>query len=111
MSRRIVTARATLDQVQVIYFSPNQPNLPGQTLPGIRHGLDFLLEAHTSGTTVGKRVIVIGGGYTAMDCARTARRLGGQVAELNEGKLLIAYRRTRDDIRVIPDELEELDEL
>jgi formate dehydrogenase major subunit len=90
-------------------LKPNQPDLPGQTLPGIRHGLDFLLEAHTSGTTVGNRVIVIGGGYTAMDCARTARRLGGQVAELNDGKLIITYRRTRQDIRVIPDELEELE--
>lgn len=27
---------------------------------------------------IGKRVIVLGGGNTAMDCCRTARRLGGE---------------------------------
>jgi NADPH-dependent glutamate synthase beta subunit-like oxidoreductase len=29
-------------------------------------------------TTVGKRVIVLGGGNTAMDCCRSSRRLGGE---------------------------------
>ncbi len=29
-------------------------------------------------TSIGKRVIVLGGGNTAMDCCRTARRLGGE---------------------------------
>ncbi|MCK4944939.1 MAG: FAD-dependent oxidoreductase [Alphaproteobacteria bacterium] len=45
----------------------------------IHIGLDWLAGvafAHTS--KIGKRVIVLGGGNTAMDCCRTARRLGGE---------------------------------
>ena len=68
-----------------------------------------MLEAHTIGTTVGENVIIIGGGYTAMDCARTARRLGGTITESNNGKLTIYYRRKKENIRVIPDELDELE--
>ena len=90
-------------------LKPNIPQLPNQHLKGIRHGLDFLLEAHTTGTQVGNHVIIIGGGYTAMDCSRTARRLGGSVAEANEGKVTITYRRKKTDIRVIPDELAEIE--
>jgi glutamate synthase (NADPH/NADH) small chain len=48
--------------------------------------------------TRGKQVIVIGGGNTAMDAARTARRLGGKVT--------IVYRRTRDEMPVRMEELE-----
>ena len=90
---------------------PNLLNLPGHTLPGIRHGLDFLLEVNETGTAdIGERVIVIGGGFTAMDCARTAKRLGVQTAELSEDwNLKVLYRRTKDDMRVTPGELEELE--
>jgi NADPH-dependent glutamate synthase beta subunit-like oxidoreductase len=86
---------------------PNLLNIPGHGLPGIRHGLDFLLEVNETGSAnIGERVIVIGGGFTAMDCARTARRLGAQTAEWNSKVL---YRRTKEDMRVAPGELEELD--
>ena len=47
--------------------------------------------------TRGKRVIVIGGGNTAMDAARTARRLGGLVT--------IVYRRTQSEMPVRVEEL------
>jgi formate dehydrogenase major subunit len=90
-------------------LKPNLPDLPNAHLAGIRHGLDFLLEAHTTGTTVGKHVVIIGGGYTAMDCARTARRLGGTIIESHQGKLTIYYRQKKENIRVIPDELTELE--
>ncbi|WP_372807432.1 FAD-dependent oxidoreductase [Pontiella sp.] len=86
---------------------PNLLNLPGCHLPGIRHGLDFLLEANESGRAgIGKRVIVIGGGFTAMDCARTARRLGAHTAEWD---LKVLYRRSKEAMRTTPGELEELD--
>ena len=89
---------------------PNLLNLPGHDLPGIRHGLDFLLEVNETGTAdIGERVIVIGGGFTAMDCARTAKRIGVQTAELDEGgNLQVLYRRTKDEMRITPGELEEL---
>ena len=80
---------------------PNVPDLPGKGLRGIEHGLSFLLQVNEQGRRdVGRRVVVIGGGYTAMDCARTALRLGAQVG--------VVYRRARQDMVVLPGELEEL---
>lgn len=49
---------------------------------------------------LGKRVVVYGGGNTAMDAARTARRLGATDA-------LVVYRRTRDRMPAQPEEVEE----
>ena len=48
--------------------------------------------------TPGKEVLVIGGGNTAMDAARTAHRLGGHVT--------IVYRRTRSEMPARVEELE-----
>jgi formate dehydrogenase major subunit len=83
-------------------LKPNLLDLPGKELKGIRHGLDFLQEVNETGKgDVGKTVVVIGGGFTAMDCARTARRLGAQVK--------VCYRRTAAEMLVTPGELEELE--
>src|ERR1700687_481887 len=56
-------------------------DIPGrkEAAANIHIGLDWLSSVsfgHIS--KVGKRVIVLGGGNTAMDCCRTARRLGGE---------------------------------
>ncbi|MCB2527150.1 FAD-dependent oxidoreductase, partial [Listeria monocytogenes] len=48
--------------------------------------------------TAGKQVLVVGGGNTAMDAARTARRLGGKVT--------IVYRRTQAEMPARVEELE-----
>ena len=81
---------------------PNILNLPGKELVGIRHGLEFLLEVNTTGTTeIGNEVVVIGGGFTAMDCARTAKRLGANVK--------VCYRRSIEEMLVTPGEIEELE--
>ncbi|MEO8006015.1 MAG: FAD-dependent oxidoreductase [Betaproteobacteria bacterium] len=80
---------------------PNLLDLPGKEFSGIEHGLRFLLQVNEFGRRdVGRRVVVIGGGYTAMDCARTALRLGAKVT--------VAYRRAREDMVVLPGEVEEL---
>jgi heterodisulfide reductase subunit A-like polyferredoxin len=51
--------------------------IPGVNLPGVLLALDFLKDAATGNQiTLGKKVVVIGGGNVAMDVARTARRLG-----------------------------------
>jgi formate dehydrogenase major subunit len=105
---------------------PNLLNLPGKELEGIRHGLDFLLEVNETGTTeIGEKVVVIGGGFTAMDCARTARRLGattvqieeekedkiatGSILRIPKGNVGVWYRRSVDEMLVTPGELEELE--
>ncbi|MDF7799945.1 FAD-dependent oxidoreductase [Pontiellaceae bacterium B1224] len=88
-------------------LKPNLLNIPGHELPGIRHGLDFLLDVNENGAAeIGKNVIVIGGGFTAMDCARTAQRLGANTAQWD---LKVLYRRSKEVMRVTPGELEELD--
>jgi glutamate synthase (NADPH/NADH) small chain len=87
---------------------PRFMNIPGEHMNGILSANEFLtrvnlMKAHEEGyetplpETQGKHVIVIGGGNTAMDAARTARRLGGKVT--------IVYRRTRDEM---PARVEEL---
>ncbi|MGK7311722.1 MAG: FAD-dependent oxidoreductase [Candidatus Longimicrobiales bacterium M2_2A_002] len=69
---------------------------PDAVLPG----LDFLRRFNRGDELeVGRRVAVIGGGNTAIDCARAARRLGASVDVL--------YRRTEGEMPAIPDEVEE----
>tara|TARA_B110000503_G_scaffold19879_1_gene29755 strand:+ start:90253 stop:92025 length:1773 start_codon:yes stop_codon:yes gene_type:complete len=56
-------------------------NLPGleDAMPNVHLGIDWLSSVafeHT--TSIGKRVLVLGGGNTAMDCCRTSRRMGGE---------------------------------
>ena len=46
-----------------------------------------------------KNVVVIGGGNVAMDCTRSAVRLGAK-------KVTIAYRRRKDDMTALPEEIE-----
>ncbi|MDH3420087.1 MAG: FAD-dependent oxidoreductase [Gammaproteobacteria bacterium] len=90
----VIIAAGTLD--------PNIVDIPGKDLGGIQHGLEFLLEANEKGTAkIGERAIVIGGGFTAMDCARTALRLNSDVA--------IYYRRSREEMSVPADELAEVE--
>ncbi len=84
-------------------LKPNVLELPGNRLAGIRHGLDFLLEVNETqqATGFGQQVIVIGGGFTAMDCARTAWRLGPE-------SVRVMYRRGQSEMLITPGELEEL---
>jgi len=73
-------------------------NVPGEDHEGVRSGLAFLKEVNRHGRPcIGGRVIVIGGGNTAIDCARTATRLGA--------RSLVLYRRTREEMPAIADEV------
>jgi NADPH-dependent glutamate synthase beta subunit-like oxidoreductase/formate hydrogenlyase subunit 6/NADH:ubiquinone oxidoreductase subunit I len=81
----------------------NRLDLPGADLAGIRHGLDFLLEVNEQRlTALFGAVVVIGGGFTAMDCARAAKRLTRRA-------VTVCYRRSRHEMLVTPGELEELE--
>ena len=76
-------------------------DLPGGDLDGVQYGVDFMKKANLGQElSVGKNVVVIGGGYTAMDCARTSLRFGAD-------NVTIAYRRTRSELVVDEEELGE----
>jgi NADPH-dependent glutamate synthase beta subunit-like oxidoreductase len=74
--------------------------ISGEDEPDVLSGLEFL-KAVNAGLPVeiGERVLVIGGGNTAIDAARTALRLGA--------KPTIVYRRTRMEMPAVPEEIEE----
>ncbi len=66
-------------------------NYTGSDLAGCYLGVDYLKDYVTERTyTTGDKVAVIGGGNTAIDCARTARRAGADTT--------IIYRRTREEM-------------
>jgi NADPH-dependent glutamate synthase beta subunit-like oxidoreductase/ferredoxin len=103
---RDVKLDALVDQFDAVVLAagtlrPNVLQLPGCVSPGIEHGLDFLFQVNELGRrAIGRRIAVIGGGYTAMDCSRTALRLGAE-------RVGVYYRRGREDMVVLPGELDE----
>ena len=78
--------------------------IPGEEAAGVHDALDFLRAVREGrAPALGERVGVIGGGDVAMDCARTAWRLGA-------GEVTVIYRRTRAEMPAQPEELRGLDE-
>ncbi len=76
-------------------------DIPGADLAGVQYGVDFMKKANLGEPLeVGNDVVVIGGGYTAMDCSRTSLRYGAE-------NVTIAYRRTRSELVVDEEELGE----
>ena len=118
---REITPRSLLAQHDAVVVAagtlkPNLLDLPGKELAGIRHGLDFLLEVNDKGgATVGPKVVVIGGGFTAMDCARTAVRLVAPLP-VSAGRpgpgspVQVFYRRSQAEMLITPGELESLEQ-
>lgn len=52
---------------------------PASACADVEYGLDFLMDLHRGQKKrVGKRVAIVGAGFTALDCARIAVRLGGR---------------------------------
>ena len=75
-------------------------DIPGEGGPGVWSGVEYLAACrHGAAIALGNAVVVVGGGNTAIDAARTARRAGARVTLL--------YRRTADEMHAIPDEVEE----
>lgn len=79
-------------------------DLEGGDGPGLEHGLAFLRSVNEEDrTSIDGPVVVIGGGFTAIDCARTVLRIGG-------GNPAVFYRRAVSAIRVTPGEIEEMEQ-
>ena len=71
----------------------------GEDIPGVMEGIGFLRATSLGGkVSVGKKVAVIGGGNTAIDCARTAKRLGAK-------EVTIVYRRSRAEMPASEEEV------
>jgi len=92
----------------------NKLSTPGTELNGVFDGYQFLGDVFIDGVDnylkiipqkyhLGKEVMVIGGGDTALDCARTALRI-------TQGNITIAYRRTENDMPADPIMLQEAKE-
>ena len=82
---------------------PNFMNIPGENLVGVMSSNEYLtrvnlMDAANPDSDTPKKVAVIGGGNTAMDSVRTARRLGAERA-------MIVYRRSEEEM---PARLEEV---
>jgi glutamate synthase (NADPH/NADH) small chain len=77
---------------------------PGDDVSGVWNSLDFI-ERIKVGTppAVGRRVVVVGGGNTAIDVAREALRLGAD-------DVTIVYRRTRNELPAYPHEVVEAED-
>ncbi len=98
-------AWSTLDAHDAVFIATGARRSRGLDLapgaaPGIVPGLAFLRGVNGGARPrLGQRVVVVGGGNTAMDCARTALRLGAAATVL--------YRRTRDEMPAHADEIGE----
>lgn len=104
---------ATLDQLRQKHdalliatgvYKPREINVPGNEAEGVVAALDYLIASNRKGfgdevaefedgrlNAMGKHVVVVGGGDTAMDCVRTAVRQGARSVKC-------LYRRDRENM-------------
>lgn len=113
----IVGKTATIDDLKeegfVAFFIasgaglPNFMNIPGENFGGIQSANEFLTRVNLMGGAddrfdtpvhAGKNVVIIGGGNTAMDSVRTAKRLGADNA-------MIVYRRSQEEMPARAEEI------
>ena len=84
-------------------WKETQVRIPGNDLAGVFGSLHFLEgEAHDKRTDLGERVVIIGGGNSAIDCARTVIRKGASAT--------VIYRRERKDMPAIAEEVDAAEE-
>lgn len=93
--------------------TPNFLGIPGESLSGVYSANEFLTRVNLMGAykfpendtpiRIGKEIAVIGGGNTAMDAVRTARRLGAE-------KAYLIYRRGRHEMPAREEEVHHAEE-
>ncbi|MGA8303252.1 MAG: FAD-dependent oxidoreductase [Thermoplasmata archaeon] len=93
------------DGYQAVFLSIGTSNhrtlgVPGEEMEGVIPALSFLTEInHEVPVTVGKEVVVVGGGDVAMDSVRSALR------KSNGGHVTLVYRRGREEMPADPEEV------
>lgn len=80
------------------FGAPVALGIEGENLAGIAQGLEFLDRVKRESVVLNGAVVVVGGGNTAIDCARTALRCGAKT-------VTIAYRRSKKDMPAIAEEI------
>jgi NADPH-dependent glutamate synthase beta subunit-like oxidoreductase/dihydroorotate dehydrogenase len=103
---RLEDLRREFDAVYVAVGAQQSVRLgiPGEDAQGVVPALDFLRSlASGERPAPGRRVAVIGGGFTAVDAARSALRLGA-------AQVFILYRRTREEMPASAEEIREAEE-
>ncbi len=84
--------------------APQKLGIPGEDARGVYQGVPFLRAVSLGeNVTVRGRVLVVGGGNTAVDTARTALRLGAD-------EVWMLYRRSRAEMPASPEEVEQGEE-
>ncbi|MBE0480841.1 MAG: FAD-dependent oxidoreductase [Dehalococcoidia bacterium] len=78
----------------------NKLNIPGEELDGVVDSVSLLFALNLKFGSVGQNVVVIGGGNSAVDSARTVKRRG-------KGNVRILYRRTEAEMTAVKEEVEE----
>lgn len=85
--------------------------IPGEEGPGVFTGTEFLHKANSGEKVeVGEKVVVVGGGDTAIDAARVSARLSFDSAAMSKRmgtEVTILYRRTRKEMPAIEFEIDE----
>ena len=83
---------------------PQRLNIPGEDAAGVFHGVPFLRQVNLGERVeLGKRVLVVGGGNTAIDAARSALRIGAD-------RVTMLYRRSRAEMPANEWEIEEAED-
>jgi len=80
-----------------------RPDVPGEDAEGCYTALEFLTKVRDGDTPWLRGVGVIGGGFTAIDVARSCIRLGAE-------EVYVFYRRTKDEMPAVPEEVREAEE-
>jgi len=84
-------------------WEPVKMGIKGEDASHVIKGIDFLNRVNTGEITkIGKRIVIVGGGNTAIDAARASVRLGA--------KVVLLYRRNREDMPAAADEVAEAEE-
>ncbi len=107
--QRVDSLKAILDKkYDAVFVGTGAPRGNDLNVPGrqecdsnVHIGIEWLANvAFEHIKSIGKKVVVLGGGNTAMDCCRTARRLGGE-------EVTISVRSTFEDMKASPWEKED----
>jgi heterodisulfide reductase subunit A len=91
---RIAEIRQNFDSIFIATgaYESQKLNVPGEDTQGVIPAMKFLRDVNMGNKTeIGKKVVVIGGGNSAIDAARVARRLGSDLVK-------VIYRRSREEM-------------